>query len=216
MPDTGSLHAPEDRLEAYAMGKLCEEELVPFEEHLLVCPQCQDKLQEIDSFLAHFRPVAARLREEDAQRPLTDSSLNKIRRVLGNWTAAPLPVRAALALAVVAGAIFLVPRPFQRPAGYKAVALQAVRGAETAGVALVNADQVPQLEIDLTQLPAQASWTVEVVDFTGGKVLEATVETQGSRLSVRLEKPLPGGMYFVRLYGAGRAELLREFGLESR
>ena len=43
-------HPSDDIIELYALGRLSEE-LVPFfEEHLLICAQCQDALQSEDIF----------------------------------------------------------------------------------------------------------------------------------------------------------------------
>ena len=47
-----SAHIDEDTLERYAMSQLPVGELAPVEEHLLVCPHCQDRLAEIDRLLA--------------------------------------------------------------------------------------------------------------------------------------------------------------------
>jgi len=44
-------HFPDDVLEKYAMGKLSDKERAPVEEHLLLCPQCQTQLQDIDEFI---------------------------------------------------------------------------------------------------------------------------------------------------------------------
>lgn len=45
----------EDRLERYAMGNLVDEEAAAVEEHLLLCPDCQNKLAELDEFLRALR-----------------------------------------------------------------------------------------------------------------------------------------------------------------
>ena len=45
-------HIDEDTLELYAMNRLPEADAAPVEEHLLVCPHCQDRLIEIDRLLA--------------------------------------------------------------------------------------------------------------------------------------------------------------------
>ena len=47
-----SAHIDEDTLDRYAMNRLPVAELAPVEEHLLVCPHCQDRLAEIDRLLA--------------------------------------------------------------------------------------------------------------------------------------------------------------------
>jgi len=47
-------------------GALPDAEVECFEEHLLVCPQCQDNLAEMDVFVDATRRAARRLREEQA------------------------------------------------------------------------------------------------------------------------------------------------------
>lgn len=44
-------HSPEDVWEEYAMGMLSEEDCKPLEEHLLICPACQQVLAEADEFI---------------------------------------------------------------------------------------------------------------------------------------------------------------------
>jgi anti-sigma factor RsiW len=41
----------EDHLETYALGRLSEEELQALEEHLLICPACQDLLAKVDEYI---------------------------------------------------------------------------------------------------------------------------------------------------------------------
>ena len=51
--DSGD-HASEETLEQYSLGTLPEQELESFEEHLLVCPTCQDRLAATDRFIRAF------------------------------------------------------------------------------------------------------------------------------------------------------------------
>jgi hypothetical protein len=45
-------HPSDDIIELYALGRLAEESIPAFEEHLLACAQCQDALHLEDSFSA--------------------------------------------------------------------------------------------------------------------------------------------------------------------
>ena len=45
-------HIAEDVLELYALGRLSEAEITPVEEHLLLCPACQDALAATDEFIS--------------------------------------------------------------------------------------------------------------------------------------------------------------------
>lgn len=44
-------HPLEEVLEAYAMGKLSDQESGPLEEHLLICLACQNRLEAVDDFI---------------------------------------------------------------------------------------------------------------------------------------------------------------------
>ena len=57
MADVPSGHITEDILEAYSLGHLSAADVAPIEEHLLVCPTCQDRLQATDLFVATIRHV---------------------------------------------------------------------------------------------------------------------------------------------------------------
>src|SRR5258708_6381611 len=57
-------HLEESQLEQYSMGNLPEERAEPFEEHLLACEVCQDRLLEMDAYVNAVRSVSPRLRAE--------------------------------------------------------------------------------------------------------------------------------------------------------
>ena len=48
-------HIAEEVLETYALGKLDEAARAPLEEHLLLCPACQDRLSEMDEYIRVMR-----------------------------------------------------------------------------------------------------------------------------------------------------------------
>ncbi len=67
------LHATEDALEAYAMRRLSGRDVAHLEEHLLICPVCQTRLDEVDEYVRVAKAAAAalsgfplRLREDPA------------------------------------------------------------------------------------------------------------------------------------------------------
>jgi hypothetical protein len=45
-----SRHPSREAIELYALGRLNEQLVAPFEEHLLICEQCQDSLEQEDAF----------------------------------------------------------------------------------------------------------------------------------------------------------------------
>ncbi len=64
------VHIPEDLLETYAMGQLPAPHCAPLEEHLLICPNCQIRLEKTDEFVCAVRaavlpPDAATLASQE-------------------------------------------------------------------------------------------------------------------------------------------------------
>lgn len=58
MDNPSDRHPDEETLESYAMGKVRGAALARTEEHLLVCADCQDRLADLDGFLAAMREAA--------------------------------------------------------------------------------------------------------------------------------------------------------------
>jgi anti-sigma factor RsiW len=60
---TMKAHLSDHAAEAFALGKLAEEQLAPLEEHLLLCGSCRRKVEEWDEFIQVAR-VALKKRQE--------------------------------------------------------------------------------------------------------------------------------------------------------
>ncbi len=58
-------HITDDFLERYSMGIHPASETGPLEEHLLVCSDCQDRLDARDRFVGAMRAAAAKLRHQE-------------------------------------------------------------------------------------------------------------------------------------------------------
>lgn len=190
-------HISEEDLESYSMNRLPEERMAAVEEHLLVCPECQDRLEETDSYIRAIRSAAVRSGGRDVpfRRP-------RSWRVA--WVAA---ASAALLVAVVA-----TRAPREAPAPV-AVVLEAVRGPMTAHAAAPSGHPLV-FSMDLTDLPEHAAYRVAVVDEHGRRVWDGAAAVRDGRLAVTMPKHLSPGRYYVRLYSPA-AELLREYGVET-
>jgi len=57
-------HVREDVLEKYALLQLSDAECVPLEEHLLVCPVCQTRLDELDDYIQVVKAAIATLTDQ--------------------------------------------------------------------------------------------------------------------------------------------------------
>jgi anti-sigma factor RsiW len=55
MSDKKCCQVQDDTIERYAMGRLAKTSLARFEEHLLLCEECQDRVFEMDAYLAALR-----------------------------------------------------------------------------------------------------------------------------------------------------------------
>ncbi|HBY60920.1 MAG TPA: hypothetical protein DEH78_13945 [Solibacterales bacterium] len=194
----------EEALELYALGRLSPEMEEQFDEHLLVCHACQDRLEQTDSDIATMREMLA-------QRQPAAGGLQWWKHLIPSFT--PRPVWAG-ALALFALAAILVPQlPLFQPAPVD-VALSVVRGTELNASAPGGAPL--RLRIDLTELPAHDRYRVEVVKAAGGVVLSSEAARQDDHLLASCEG-MAGGSYWVRLYAPGTGgQLLREFGLTVR
>lgn len=199
MPFADDRHPSDETVEQYSLGRLDGQKLDGFEEHLLICPTCQDRLARDDAWRAGMRDAAAVLPRE----PVAQRRFLKLFWALGF---------AILLLSV--GAV-TQSRFRRRPQSPPAVImLQATRGAESSNLA-APAGKPLALSLDLTGLPQLRVYAVEVVDAAGNPVLRTGVAARGSRAPVALNNGLNAGAYFVRLYDPSRV-LLREFVLTVR
>ena len=66
-------HPSDNLLEAYAMGKLTDQESEPVEEHFLLCPVCQNRLEDQDDF---FRVMRAALESSPTNESGSTTSQN--------------------------------------------------------------------------------------------------------------------------------------------
>ena len=204
MSKTQLPHIAEDALELYVMGRLSEPETEVVEEHLLVCHQCQDLLEETEEFVKAIRVAARELENEPEAQPQVQ--LRPEPKAEPWWRrlfAIPTPMIAAAACAMLA---FFVLIPREKPNAV--VDLRAMRGAEAAAVAPPNASLT--MNLSLTGVESQGSLRVEVADAEGNIVRKADVDRKGEQATAHTDG-LKAGTYWVRLYSGD--ELLREYGL---
>ncbi len=200
-------HASEDALERYCIGSASAAELEGIESHLLVCPACQERLRETETYVrtmqqATAQAVANQLAKDYRWRGLRD------------WVFRSLPasaIAAAVALALVWG---FAPSIGRAPATLPvAVALDLARGDESPR-AHAPSHQPLLLTLNLRGVATLDSYQVRIVDAQGGGVLDATAKPDHERLSVPASIRLARGTYWVRLYNPSEPQTpLREYGL---
>jgi hypothetical protein len=183
------------------MGTLSEACLEAFEEHLLACCSCQDRLLEMEAYVNAMRSASPKLREA---RPPFWAGLFRLPRPA--WLVAS--AMGLVALAVVQ--VWIVSPPTHPQIA--SVALQSGRGIEGLATAKAPAGKLLSLTVDLTELPAFPSYRMEIVGATGKPVWEGVAHSDGPSLTQITNRSLVKGQYYVRLYAPGGA-LLREFSL---
>lgn len=221
------VHATEEVLEEYTFGRICEPQLGWLEEHLLICPQCQSELDDIEEYKVFMKAGLASFESErlaaagpvaSPGRPRSPAGLwSWLREALSIYFALPrMPgienLLAAAVLLVLAGAG--VTWRMESPAALAPVAiirLIALRGGE-GDVARAPSGRPLELVFGRTDLAADLSYRAEVVDASGRQMWNGNVRIADRSLSVRMDGPLRAGAYWVRLY-TSTGQLLREFGL---
>jgi len=204
-------HIETEDLELYAMGRISEERSAVLEEHLLLCAQCQDRLEEMDRFLKAFRQAAA-------QEPLPALSLaGRVREFFASWVIArPSYALGAVATAVLA-VVLLVPRQAETVLGTYSVTLDSTRGESLAGIVTAPANHRLQLSLDLRGVPVRDRYTVTIASATGDILFTSSAEPAGGRLGVNTQSGLKPGDYWIRIAEPGTPPaLLREFGLQVK
>lgn len=184
------------------------------EEHLLCCQTCLRRVEEEQQFASAVRTAGRRLENEEMDRAL-GLRRSGFRQRLEEWLRGSVPIWAS---AAALGAILLiVALPWTGAGPSQEIALNTVRGAETAGAVPARSGGTITLRVDLTELVPQTSYQLDLVDSQ--RRLRASTElkpVQGQLVWGPLPA-LPVGQYWIRLSGAAtERELLREYGLAVR
>jgi hypothetical protein len=221
------VHATEELLEEYSFGRIREPQLGWLEEHLLICPECQSGLDDIEEYkvfmkagLASFereRQAVATPRESPKGPDPGVRPRSSLQRALSfHFALTRMPASRSLLAAgfmlMLAGAT--VAWRMQSSVVMAPVAtlkLIALRGGE-GGFARAPSGRPLDLVFDRSDLVADLSYRAEVVDSSGHRMWSGSVRIADQNLSIRVDRPLRAGAYWVRLYTSA-GQLLREFGL---
>jgi hypothetical protein len=194
-------HASDEALERYSMSCMAGPELAEFEEHLLVCETCQDRLAREDRIRQQVRDAGAVLAPKRAAIPWRSARLG--------WALGLV----ALGLAVFAGIEWQSLRRSSAPPAV--ILLQTTRGTESPTLAAASAGKPLTLLLDLTDLQQFSEYKMEIVDAGGHPAFQSKGSPQNARLPATLTRGLAAGAYFVRVYTPA-GELLREYALIVR
>lgn len=192
-------HLSEEQLEQYFRGKLDSSIIAPFEEHLLVCSICRERLEETENYVVGTKEA---LREAPSLAP---------ERARGwfEWLRRP-----AFSMAVGFAALVLVVTFFSRTgdkfAPTASLVLTAVRGE------MPQTDPARQFDLRLADSPKDGGpFQVEVVTANGVSVWSGLVAPGPNGVVINEPRPLDAGDYFVRLSGSD-GKPLREYGFRVR
>jgi hypothetical protein len=75
------MHLGADELEEYSMGMLSPAFVRRFEMHLLICHRCQDRLAEVDFFVAAMRAACAEVRTGEQRDGLASRPVRRGRNM---------------------------------------------------------------------------------------------------------------------------------------
>ena len=192
-------HPDEIVLESYCMNKLDGEQLDVFEEHLLVCGECQDRVTDTDSFVRGMRSALV--------APVPEAS------AFGwDWKRyfqmpAPVWATAAVACAGIVGALTVYKlNPETAPL---AIALSATRGGS---VPTVKAGTPLDLDLDTLDLTPSVRDRIQIVNAEGTEVWFGIPSSlKNGHIHALVVARMSPGQYYVRLSDA--AGIHREYSL---
>jgi anti-sigma factor RsiW len=190
-------HGTDDQLEQYALGRLPESDLPLLEEHLMVCPDCQERLDGIENFALGMREA---LGTEYALKPVAAPKTDWF-----GWMRRPaFSMALAFAALIIAVGIFSTGRMKFAPSA--SLQLTAMRGEMPVTV------PAREFELTLSDGPrAGGPFRVEVVNAVGSSMWSGLEAGSPAGVQVKVQQRLGPGDYFVRLYDAS-GKMLREYG----
>jgi len=195
-------HLDEEDIEKYSMGDLGEPAISLFEEHLLICESCQDRVAQSDRYVPLVQSASAEIRRKNAKWA------DRSRWLFPRWT--PAFAAAALLFSSALGLQWFARRQASNNQPPVAISLAATRGNGFGSKA--PAGRALTLQLDFTAMPASESYRLELVDSRGKRVWQGGVNPQDTHGAVSIPG-LSRGLYFLRAY-APTGDLLREYGLE--
>ena len=202
-----SSHVSEQLLERYVLRQLAEEQLAIVEEHLLICPACQDHLDQVDEYIQAVKLAAVEVRERKGGGAGWLSDLGRV----------PVAARLGAATLVIVAMALVIPWQRRNIPDHEVI-LEATRGAGTIPQAEARTGGSLVLKIDVSEIVRSGGYQVSVVNSAGREVWGGGAQANHNQLSVAVPVKLSVGRYWIRLFDTSSQPptLLREYGLELR
>jgi anti-sigma factor RsiW len=190
-------HIQEELMDRYAMGTLPQESVADVEEHLLVCPTCQDRLTELDEFLTVFRAASTQL------EPAPVQSIRRRPYIRVLWAgAAAAVVLLAVLVSREPGAVRLPPAT---------LVVQSLRGPESGAHVAASRPFLLVFDVAATSPVAQE---IEIVNAEGSEIVKPVAGAKDGWLAASIQR-LPRGDYWVRVYlKQATRDLIAEYKLQ--
>jgi predicted anti-sigma-YlaC factor YlaD len=178
------------------------------EEHLLVCPQCLDRVEAEEEFVGTMRAAARTMESEQLERAFHATEPASKPARTWHWRRWGLALSFAGALLAIVAVVQFRP---SAPVSETEIALQLSR--DSGGLtAEAGASQPLRLTPDLSGLPDSSALSWSIVDRSGQAIAQGQL---AGAAGIKLPRGLTAGGYWVRLQGPG-GELVREFALRVR
>ena len=183
-------HPSDEMLEMYALNQIGLDDLDAIEEHLLLCPSCQDRYLSTEQYI-------------EAMKEACRTAPSRERRSLFGWSLdwAPMPALGWVGGVVgsILAVVLLVPRTptlsgHNEPVPETEIQLTSTRGAEHTE----SAGGRVRLLIDTAELPSLPQYQVAVVSATGQRVWDTEVAAAPRLIG-------PSGTRVRHLLGEGTA-----------
>jgi len=204
-------HPAEEALERFLLHQSPEEEIEVVETHILACPSCVVRLEELET---HISAMKTALREFERQTAPTQAAAPS--RGWKSWFTMPHLAWASAAAAAIAVVLIVTPQMTRQASPAVDVNLSAYRGVEVASVPEGRPLHVHLNAADLPVGPVQ----VQLVDFTGTEVWKTDAVVRGDQVNITAPQISHAGAYFFRLYAPEEhdreRQLLREFAFQAK
>ena len=173
--------------------------MATIEEHLLICPACQDHLDKVDEYIQIMKLAA--------------SAPPGQRGWLSTLSRRPYAARLGIAAVIVVALVLVIPWQGSN-APRREVTLETSRGVSTIPMAEARAGGALSLRMDIAEIVRFGEYEVSVVNSEGREVCRMRAQAVQNQLAIAVPIKMSAGTYWVRLFDTSSPPtLLREYGL---